>query len=86
MAEIYPLQILVASLAGWMNRQQVLEYLVKENWVLEEQFDGRLPRLNDDQRRRLATKGRILARRALQPGGDHRHARHHPALASPPDR
>ena len=29
MAEIYPLQILIASLAGWMNRRQgeVLEYL-----------------------------------------------------------
>ncbi len=40
MAEIYPLQILIASLAGWMNRRQgeVLEYLIEESRVLEEQF------------------------------------------------
>ena len=31
MAEMYPLQILLASLAGWMNRRQgeVLEYLIE---------------------------------------------------------
>ncbi len=38
MAEIYPLQILIASLAGWMNRRQgeVLGYLIEENRVLKE--------------------------------------------------
>ena len=56
MAEIYPLQILIASLAGWMNRRQaeVLEYLIEENRVLKEQLKGRRLRLTDDQRRRLA--------------------------------
>jgi hypothetical protein len=41
--QIYPLQILIASLAGWMNRRQaeVLEYLIEENRVLEEQLNGR---------------------------------------------
>ena len=36
MAETYPLQILLASLEGWMNRRQgeVLEYLIEENRVL----------------------------------------------------
>ena len=36
MAEIYPLQVLITSLAGWMNRRQgeVLEYLIEENRVL----------------------------------------------------
>ncbi len=35
MAQIYPLQILIASLAGWMTRRQteVLEYLIEENRV-----------------------------------------------------
>ena len=38
MAHIYPLHILVATLAGWMNRRQaeVLEYLIEENRVLKE--------------------------------------------------
>ena len=37
MVQIYPLQILIASLAGLMNRRQgeVLEYLIEENHVLE---------------------------------------------------
>ena len=36
MAHIYPLHILIASLAGWMNRRQgeVLEYLIEQNRVL----------------------------------------------------
>ena len=42
MAEIYPLQLLIASLAGWMNRQQaeVLEYLIEENRVLTIKASG----------------------------------------------
>ncbi len=65
MAEIYPLQLLIASLAGWMNRRQadVLEYLMEENRVLKEQLKGRALRLNDDQRRRLAAKGKRIGRR-----------------------
>ncbi len=37
MAEIYPLQVLLASVAGWMNRRQgeILEYLIEENRRLE---------------------------------------------------
>ena len=33
MAEIYPLHILIASPAGWINRRQgeVLEYLIEES-------------------------------------------------------
>ena len=67
MAEIYPLQLLIASLAGWMNRRQgeVLEYLIEENRVLKEQLKGRRLRLTDDQRRRLAAKGKRIGRRLL---------------------
>ena len=42
MAEIYPLHILIASLAGWINRRQgeVLEYLIEENRVPKERLKG----------------------------------------------
>jgi hypothetical protein len=32
-ADVYPLQVLLLTLAGWVNRhqQQVIEYLVEEN-------------------------------------------------------
>ena len=67
-ADIYPLQVLLLTVSGWVNRQQqqVIEYLVEENRVLREQLGHRLPRLNDDQRRRLAAKGKVLGRRFLQ--------------------
>ena len=53
------------TLAGWVNREQqrTIEYLVEENRVLEEQLKGRKLRLTDDQRRRLAAKGKQLGRR-----------------------
>ncbi|MFT5052153.1 MAG: hypothetical protein ACI8QZ_003585 [Chlamydiales bacterium] len=43
MAHIYPLHILIASLAGRINRRQaeVLKYLVEENRVLTEQLKER---------------------------------------------
>jgi len=54
--DLYPLQVLLTALAGWMNRQQqdVIAYLAEENRVLKEQQKGKRLRLNDDQRRRLA--------------------------------
>jgi putative transposase len=66
-ADLYPLQVLLVTLAGWVNRhqQQVIEYLVEENRVLREQAKGRRLRLTDDQRRRLAAKGQRLGRRVL---------------------
>ncbi len=67
MAHIYPLQILIDSLAGLISRQQaqVLEYLIEENRVLKEQLGGKRPRLTDDQRRRLAAKGKRIGRQLL---------------------
>jgi hypothetical protein len=54
-------------LAGWVNRrqQQVIDYLLEENRVLREQLGGRRLRFTDDQRRRLAAKGKLLGRRLL---------------------
>ena len=65
MAQIHPLQVLIASLAVWMNRRQgeVLEYLIESHRVLKEQLRGRALRLNDGQRRRLAARARIPPRR-----------------------
>ena len=67
-ADLYPLQVLLVTLAGWVNRHQqhVIEYLVEENRVLKGQLEGRRLRLTDDQRRRLAAKGRRLGRRVLR--------------------
>jgi putative transposase len=67
-ADLYPLQVLLVTLAGWINRHQqhVIEYLVEENRVLKEQVKGRRLRFTDDQRRRLAVKGRRLGRGVLR--------------------
>ena len=53
--------------SGWVNRHQnnVIDYLMEENRALREQLGGRRLRLNDDQRRRLAVKGKLLGRRVL---------------------
>jgi putative transposase len=67
-ADISPLQVLLVTLAGWINRHQqhVIEYLLEENRVLKEQVKGRRLRLTHDQRRRLAARGRRLGRWVLR--------------------
>ncbi len=62
-----PLAFLVLLFAGWVNRQQqaVIEYLLEENRVLRAVHGPRRLRLTDDQRRRLAVKGKVLGRRRL---------------------
>ncbi len=47
------------------NQQDLIESLQEEICVLKEQLDKR-PRFTDDPRRRLAAKGRRVARKALQ--------------------
>ncbi len=66
-ADLYPLQILLFTVSGWVNRRQqdVIAYLVEENRVLKEQLKGRKLRLTDEQRRRLAAKAKRLGRQAL---------------------
>jgi hypothetical protein len=67
-ADVYPLQVLLVTLAGWVNRHQqhVTEYLIEENRVLKGQLKGHRLRLTDDQRRRLAAKRQRLGRRVLR--------------------
>jgi len=64
---LQPWQILVAALAGWIRREQdaVIDYLREENRVLKQQLGRRRLRLTDDQRRRLAIRGKAIGRRAL---------------------
>ncbi len=58
-----PLQFLLLLFAGWLNRRQhaVIDDLREENRVLREQLGKRRLRFTDDQRRRLAAKGRVWA-------------------------
>src|SRR6266404_8123417 len=62
-----PWQLLFVILAGWVNRQQqqVIEYLRTENQILKEKLGKRRILLNDDQRRRLAVKAKVLGRKLL---------------------
>ena len=62
-----PLKLLLMMFAGWVNRRQqkIIEYLIEENRVLKELHKGKRLRLNDDQRRRLALKGKTLGRKLL---------------------
>ena len=61
------LHFLLLMFSGWVNRQQqqAIDYLLEENRVLREQLGGRRIRLNDDQRQRLAVKGKLLGRKVL---------------------
>ena len=60
-------QFIVVALAGWLNQQQqdIVAYLTEENRVLREQLKGKRIRFTDDQRRRLAAKGKVLGRKVL---------------------
>ncbi len=64
---LHPWQLLLVILAGWVNRQQqaVIEYLRTENQVLKEAHGRKRIKLTDDQRCRLAAKGKLLGRKVL---------------------
>jgi len=81
---LQPWQLFCLILAGWMNRQQqnIIEYLRTENQVLREKLGNGRILLNDDQRRRLAVKGKILGRKRLEEVGT-LFTPDDPALASP---
>jgi hypothetical protein len=63
-----PFRLLLISVAGWLGQQQrdAIDYLREENRVLREQLGNKRLRLNDDQRRRLAAKAKMLGRRILR--------------------
>ena len=81
-----PLAFFCLLFAGWVNRQQqaVIDYLLEENRVLRAAQGSRRLRLTDDQRRRLAVKGKVLGRRRLADvAGIVTHTGHYSALVSP---
>lgn len=61
------LHLLATALAGALNRHQqdIIDYLIEENHIFKQQLDGRRLRLSDDDRRRLAVKGKALERQVL---------------------
>jgi transposase InsO family protein len=63
-----PVQMLSVMLARWVNEQHraVNAYLREENRVLRELHGKKRLRFTDDQRRRLAAKGKPLGRRVLR--------------------
>src|SRR5262249_42859538 len=68
---LQPWHLIHLILAGWVNEQQqeVIEYLRTENQVLREKLGKRRILLDDEQRRRLAVKGKVLGRKLLSQVG-----------------
>ncbi len=64
---LQPWHLLLLSVAGWVNRQQqdVIASLRTENQILREKHGKKRILLSDDQRRRLAVKGKLLGRNLL---------------------
>ena len=65
---LHPWQLLLVVLAGWVNQQQqqVIEFQQTEIQILKEKLGKKRILLNDDQRRRLAVKGKVLGRKVLE--------------------
>jgi hypothetical protein len=66
-----PWQFALIAIGGWINREQqeVIEYLRTENSVLREELGKTRILLSDDQRRRMAVKGKILGYKRLSEVG-----------------
>jgi hypothetical protein len=64
---LQPWYLLLAVLSEWVRQQQekVIDYLQIENQVLREKHGNQRILLNNNQRRRLAVKGKVLGRRTL---------------------
>ena len=63
-----PLQMLLIAIAGWINQDKhlKLEFALEQVRVFRELTEGNRLRLNDDQRRRLAVKGKKLGLSGLR--------------------
>ena len=68
MNALHPWQLLLVTLAGWINRQQhdVIAYIQEENRVFKNKLKGKRIRFTDDERRRLAVKGKVLPSDAIE--------------------
>ena len=67
-SQLHPWQLLLLILAGWINcsQQAAIEYLLTENRILRAKLGKKRILLDNDQRRRLALKGKVLGRKALE--------------------
>src|ERR1041384_340993 len=65
---LQPWQFLLTVLAGWINQEQQLriDFLLAQAEVLMEKLGPKRILLNDEQRVRLAVKGKVLGRKVLQ--------------------
>ena len=67
MIDVTSVRLFLAALSGWLTHEQqdVIAYVIEENRTLRSQLAGRRLRLTDEQRRRLAQRGKRLGRRML---------------------
>ena len=65
---LQPWQLLLAALAGWVNRkeQAVIDFQGAQIQVLVEKLGKKRLLLSGDQRRRLAVKAKVLGRKAVR--------------------
>jgi putative transposase len=64
---LQPWHLLLTIMTGIVNREQqrAIDYLRTENQFLREKIGKKRIILDDDQRKRLAVKGKVLGRKAL---------------------
>ncbi len=67
-SQLHPWQLLLLILAGWINcsQQAAIEYLLTENRILRAKLGKKRILLDNNQCRRLALKGKVLGREALE--------------------
>ena len=65
---LHPWHLLLVILAGWANQlqQQIIDFQRTEIDVLKKKLGKKRIILNDDERRRLAVKAKVLGRKVLQ--------------------
>ena len=68
MGMLQRLEFLLLALAGCINQHdlRIIDYLLAENRVFREVVGKKRLRLTDEQRRRLAVKGKLLGRKLLR--------------------
>ena len=68
MNALQPWQLLLVSLAGWVNRhqQEVITCIQEENRIFRGKLKGKHIRVTDGERRRLAVKAKALGRKILR--------------------
>ena len=68
---LQPFHLLVMILAGWINdeQQRIIDFQRTEIDILKEKLGKKRILLDDEQRRRLAVKGKVLGRKLLEQMG-----------------